>query len=240
MIDETYVDREINAVYENHAKTAVAHFLKRGISAQYVSDKEGALAKVLELIPPGSTVGCGDSVTLHQIGFFSKIREVPSVQLINPFERDAEGKYLVPGPGHYDMMRQAAVADVFMTGVNAVTLDGRLVSIDAIGNRVAPLLFGPRRVIVVTGANKIVRNLDEAMERLKVAAPINVRRHYLKHHFTGVESLPCFNTGYCADCKSPERICSYIVVVQGEQQPKGLEGYLPRIHLVIVTERLGL
>ena len=240
MVDETNIDQETKAVFENRAKTAVAHFLKRGITAQSVSDKATALAKVLEMIPSGSTVGCGDSVTLHQIGFFPKIHEVPSIEMINPFERDNDGRYVVPGQGHYELMRKAAVADIFLTGVNAVTLDGRLVSIDAVGNRVAPLLFGPRKVIVVAGANKIVRNLEEAMERLKVVAPINVRRHYLKHHFEGVENLPCFSTGYCADCKRPERICSYIVVVQGEQQPKGMANYLPRIHLVIVTERLGL
>ena len=240
MVDETNIQEEKRAVYESHARVAVASFQNRQINAQYVSDRQEALSKVLELIPPGATVGWGDSVTLHQVGVVSKLRQDKSLQVIDPFERDDDGSLVVPGPGHLELMKKAATADVFLTGTNAITMDGKLVSIDAIGNRVAPLLFGPKRVVVVAGANKIVKDLDEAMKRIKYAAVLNVRRHHIKHKFKGLDKLPCLQTGVCADCKRPERICSYIVIVQGEQQPLGAVDHVPRIHVIVVGEELGI
>lgn len=240
MIDETNIYPEKRSVFESYAEVAVANFQKRRINAQYVPNSEKALSKVLDLIPPGATVGWGDSVTLHQVGVISKLREMKSIQLFDPFERGDDGSLVVPGPGHLELMKKAAAAEIFLTGTNAITMDGKLVSIDAIGNRVAPLLFGPKRVIVVAGANKIVRDIDEAMKRIRFAAPVNVKRHYLKHKFKGLENLPCLKTGICVDCKRPERICSYVVIVEGEQQPVGAVDYLPRIHLIIVGEELGI
>ncbi len=109
-------------------------------------------------------------------------------------------------------MRRAATADVFLTGVNAITEDGKLINTDAIGNRAGGLLFGPRKVIVVCGANKIVPDVEAGLKRIrKVAAPINARRHYEKH---GSEQLPCAVTGECVDCHHPWRICNFTVVVE--------------------------
>jgi len=240
VVDERNIQEERRSVFENYAEVTVTNFQKRRINAQYVPNREEALSKVLDLIPSGATVGWGDSVTLHQVGVISKLREMKSIQLFDPFERDDEGYLVVPGPGHLELMKKAATADIFLTGTNAVTMDGKLVSIDAIGNRVAPLLFGPKRVIVVAGANKIVRDIDEAMKRIRIAAPLNVKRHYLKHNFKGLENVPCMKTGICVDCRRPERICSYIVVVEAEQQPLGAVDYLPRIHVMIIGEELGL
>ncbi len=240
MIDETNIKEEIKGVYESYAKVTIANLQKRNINAQYVSNKEEALSKALDLFPLTATIGRGDSVTLYQIGIMDKLRERKSHQIFDPFERDAEGHLLVPGEGHLELMRKVLSVDVFLTGTNAITMDGKLVSIDAIGNRVAPMLFGPKKVIIVAGANKIVRDIDEAMERIRSIAPINVRRHYIKHWFRNVDTLPCFKTGVCVDCKHSERICSYIVIIQGERQPVGAIDYLPRIHVIIVGEELGI
>ena len=160
--------------------------------------------------------------------------------MIDPFERDENGKLVVPGQGHMDLMRKSLGADMFLTRINAITMDGKLVSIDSIGNRVAGMIFGPKKVLIVAGANKIVKNVDEAMERIRQVAPINVRRHYLKHGFEGLDKLPCLKTGYCVDCRRPESICNYIVIVQGQQGPKGSSDYLPRISVIIVGEELGI
>ncbi len=240
MIDETDLKEEMKWVYEGYARAAVASLQKKNIDAQYVSSREEALSKALGLIPSGVTVGWGDSVTLSQIGLVEKLREDRSRQLFDPFERDERGKYLVPGQGHLDLMRQALGADTFLTGINAITMDGKLVSLDSIGNRVAGMIFGPKKVIIVAGANKIVKNVEEALERIKRVAPINVRRHYIKHGFEGLDVLPCSKTGYCVDCRRPESICNYIVIVQGQQAPKGAIDYLPRIHVIIVGEELGI
>ena len=118
----------------------------------------------------------------------------------------------------------------------AITLDGKLVNIDGMGNRVAPMIFGPRKVIVVVGANKIANSVEEALERVhQVAAPLNAIRHYLKHNMTRLGDLPCVRTGRYVDCSHNARICRYTVVIEGNDMVhKG------RINVVLIGEELGL
>ena len=128
------------------------------------------------------------------------------------------------------------MSDVYLVSSNAVTLDGRLVSTDGRGNRIAPMLFGPRKVIFVVGANKIVRNVDEALNRIKtIAAPLNVKRHVLKHDAQKLAELPCAKSGICTDCNSPISICNKTVIIGGEtwSQPE-------RTYVIIVGEALGI
>ena len=119
---------------------------------------------------------------------------------------------------------------------HAVTLDGRLVNVDGLGNRVAAMIFGPRKVVLIAGVNKIVKDVDEAMERIhQVAAPMNAKRHYLKHHFDELGDLPCVKTGRCVDCTHDWKICCFTVVVEGTQlRDKG------RINMILVGEELGI
>ena len=105
----------------------------------------------------------------------------------------------------------------------------------------APTIFGPKRVIIVTGVNKIVENIDEALKRIKeVVAPINARRHFIKHNIQRFADLPCVKTGACIDCFHVERICRYTVIIEGEREPYTVSGYVPRIHVIIVGEELGI
>jgi hypothetical protein len=108
---------------------------------------------------------------------------------------------------------------------NAITLDGRLVNLDATGNRIAAMTFGPKKVILVVGMNKVAPDLESAMARVKhYAAPVNVIRIGFKN--------PCAETGTCADCKSPQRICNMWSIIEGHMV-KG------RIHVKLVGENLG-
>jgi len=183
MLDERDISEERKWFYQERARAAVANLQKRNINAQYVLTCQDALPIVLEMIPKGVTIARGDSVSLEQVGVISELRKRNQNKIIDPFERDAEGFYLVEWEQRRKMMREAFSSDVFLTGTNAVTLDGKLVSTDALGNRVAAMLFGPEKVIVVAGVNKIVKDVDEALVRIReVAAPINAKRHYLKHH----------------------------------------------------------
>ena len=126
-------------------------------------------------------------------------------------------------------MTEAHNADVYLCSSNAVTEDGKLVNIDSTGNRVASMIFGPKKVIVVAGKNKIVKDVGEALRRLKkVAAPMNARRHNL------VE-LPCVATGACTDCDSPNRICRVITIM--EKAPNRVRQ--PNLTVVLVAEKLG-
>ena len=174
---------------EQLAKRCLKAVEQNNMGACYARDREEARSVVLGLILEDATVGLGDSVTLLQAGIIQEVEERRGNRLFNPFRVGPQGVFILNGCDQIELMRRAASADVFLAGVNAITLDGKLVNTDGFGNRVGGLIFGPRKVIVVCGANKIVADVDEALKRVKrVAAPINARRHYLKH---GAEQLPC-------------------------------------------------
>ncbi len=134
------------------------------------------------------------------------------------------------------MQREAFLSDIFLSGANAVTLDGKIVNVDYLGNRTAATLFGPKKVIIVAGVNKIVANVDEAMDRIRrIAAPTNARRHYQEHHYQEWSDLPCVITGQCVDCRHDSRICSFTVIIESTgARDKG------RINLVLIGEELGV
>jgi len=243
-MDETDIRAEKNWWQRKLGEKTIASLKRRNICAEYVSDRHGALSKVLGLIAKDATVGWGDSVTLHQIGIITELEKTRRHSVLNAFRASTSREILA-------LMRKAMTADVFITGVNAITLDGKLVSVDALGNRVAAMIFGPKRVIVVAGINKIVRNLDEAINRIKEVAIINARRHVVKHDIQSFGNLPCAKTGLCTDCFHPDRICRYTVVIDGEREPsfasfedgvelRAEESYTPRIHVIIVGEELGI
>ena len=197
-------------------------------------------------------IGFGDSVTLHQLDIFNKLKAIPNIELLNPFERTEDGKYTVFGrqpPGRldlpkdeyfalmgrvFDRMRESLLADIFIVGANAITRRGQIVSTDGVGNRVGGMIFGPRRVIIVVGKNKITEDVDSAIRRNRdVAAPLNYFRHNEKHH-NRFEN-PCMKLGHCADCLSERRACWNTVIIDG-----AIEFHKDRLHLVLVNENLGL
>ena len=123
-----------------------------------------------------------------------------------------------------ELMRKALTCDVFLMSANAVSEDGQMVNIDGNGNRVAALCFGPKEVIVVAGMNKVAGNIEEAYARArKFAAPVNAQRFNL--------GTPCNRTGMCADCLSPDSICSQLVVTRRTSGG--------RIKVILVGEDLG-
>jgi len=165
-------------------------------------------------------VSWGDSLTLHSLGIIPKIREMEGVELIETFGEDLTWREQI-----YNR-KKALSSDMFLTGTNAITVKGQLVNVDMIGNRVAGIAFGPRNVVIFVGINKIVANLDEAMDRIKsTAAPKNAIRHKeLK--------TPCQVTGKCMDCNSPQRLCNTWTITE-KSYPVG------RIKIVLINEELG-
>jgi len=236
MIDENDLSQELTWFNEKRAGRVVAALQKVNINAMYAPNKARALAAILDMIPEGARVARGDSMSVDQVGVLEELKKRNRNEILDPFERDAAGYTILKGKERYNAQRMAFLADVFITGANAVTLDGKIVSTDAVGNRVAPVLFGPEKVILVIGTNKIVNDLESARQRIReVAAPINAKRHALKHHITEFGKLPCVVTGFCTDCNSDWRICRYTVIIEGSMITQK-----DRINVVLVGEDLGI
>ena len=203
--------------YDKRGAILVKNLKSRHFDAYYCSTKEEALEKALSLIPAGASVGWGGCVSCQQIGLLDAVRAgdykaLDRDKCNTPEERD-------------NLMHQCLLADTFLTGANAISLDGQMVNIDGNGNRVAAIIYGPRQVIVVAGMNKVVDTLDAAITRARtVAAPINQQRFGLPN--------PCTATGSCADCKSETCICNHIVVTR-HCRPVG------KIKFILVGEDLG-
>lgn len=167
-----------------------------------------------------STVSWGDSLTLHSTEIIPRLKETHGVELIETF-----GEHLTREQQIHNR-RMAFLCDMFLTGTNAVTIKGQLVNLDMLGNRVAGIAFGPKAVVIFIGVNKIVEDIDKAMNRIKtIAAPLNAKRH------TDFKT-PCQITGECVDCKSPKRLCNTWTITE-KSYPTG------RIKIILINEQLG-
>ena len=237
MTDETDISQEKAWFYEERARTVIKNLQRKNINGQYVPSREEALAAILGMIPPGGVVARGDSITVEQTGIITELKKRNQNRIIDPLEINAEGFYVnAEWEQRRRIAREVFSADIYLVGTNAITLDGKLVNIDGWGNRVSALIFGPEKVIVVVGVNKIVKDVNEALERIhNFAAPMNAKRHYLKHHRDEFSDLPCVRTGRCVDCSHDSRICRYTVIIEGAMaRDQG------RINVMLVGEELGI
>ena len=211
---------------ERMVKELIKKLSENNISACYVKNRGEALDKVISMIPETSVVGFGDSLTLKQIGVVDRL-EQGNYTFLNPWK---------PGISveeNIKLKKQSLTSDVFVTGTNALTLDGRIVNVDGHGNRVAAMLFGPGKVIIVVGINKIVENVEEALKKIRnKIAPLNVKQHPDLNPMP-----PCGITGVCNDCSSPWRICNKTVIIEREYNNNK---YKPIITVRIVGEELGI
>ena len=200
--------------FDKRGRTLVKNLQNRQFDAYYCETREEALEKALELIPKGASVGWGGATTAQQIGLLDALHS-DDYRFI---DRDL-------APDRVQAMRECLLADVFVTGANALSLDGEMVNVDGMGNRVAAICYGPKSVIVIAGMNKVAHDLDAAITRARtVAAPMNKQRFPAE--------TPCLVTGSCADCKSPGCICKQIVITRN-CRPAG------RIKVILVGEELG-
>ena len=166
-----------------------------------------------------TSVAFGGSMTFLATGIYPAIKGVPGLSVIDTFDKS------VSREDGLERRRQALLADLFLTGTNAVTEDGVLVNLDMIGNRVAAITFGPKHVVLFVGRNKIVSDVKAAMDRIKdYAAPVNTRRLGKK--------TPCATTSRCMDCKSPDRICNTWTLTEKSFPER-------RVHVVLINRDLG-
>lgn len=196
----------------------IANLEKNKMSGYYVKNREELLLLLSKLIKRGETVGCGDSVTLEETGVFEYLRTGDYIfydkHQQNLTSEDKRALYL-----------KNFEADTFITGTNAITEDGELFNIDGNGSRIAPMIYGPRQVIVVVGTNKITENAKDAIVRTRqIAAPLDAKR-------LGKDT-PCTKLGKCIDCGHQQRICNDFVLITG-QLIKG------RIKVIIIEGNFG-
>lgn len=203
--------------YEKRGALMVKNLEKRHFEAYYCATKEEALAKALEMIPEGSTVGWGGAISAQQIGLMDALNSGN----YNTIDRDK-----APTPeAKAQAMRDCFGADFFLTGANGLSIDGQMVNVDGNGNRVGAIIYGPKYVLVIAGMNKVCDSIDDAVIRARsIAAPMNQQR------FQG--KTPCTQTGSCADCLSENCICNQIVITRN-CRPAG------RIKFILVGEELG-
>ena len=203
--------------YGKRAQLMLKNLRSHHFEGYYCASKAEALAKALELIPQGASVGWGGALSAQQIGLLDAV----NAGAYKAIDRD---KATTPEE-RVKLQKEALLADVFITGANALSMDGQMVNIDGNGNRVAAIVYGPETVIVIAGMNKVVDTLEDAVRRARtVAAPMNKQRFALQ--------TPCEVTGTCADCKSEGCICNQLLITRNSK-PAG------RIKVILVGEELG-
>lgn len=203
--------------YNKRAQVLLKNLHSRHFDAFFCTNREEALAKALELIPRGATVGWGGALSAQQIGLMNAL----NTGEFHTIDRDRTATL----EEREQAMKRCLLADVFITGANALSLDGQMVNIDGNGNRVAAIVYGPKTVLVIAGMNKVADTLEAAVTRARtVAAPMNKQRFPVQ--------TPCEVTGACADCKSDGCICNQILITRN-CKPAG------RIKFLLVGEELG-
>ncbi|URZ02395.1 lactate utilization protein [Clostridium felsineum] len=193
------------------------NFKLRNIEVEYFETLEEVKSNILNIIPIECTVGIGHSITLQKINITNYLLERGNIVYDKELAKDRdECKTL---------KKKALITDWYITGSNAISIDGRIVNVDHSGNRVAAITFGPDKVIIVVGKNKIVDTLDEAIKRVKnISCPLNAKRAGF--------NPPCVALNRCVDCVSRERVCNSLSIIEGQSDSN-------RIKLCIVNEECG-
>ena len=208
------MDQNILKRNELLAQKVITGLESRNMTGYYAATKEDALKLALSLIPKGSSIAMGGSVSAAEIGLVDAVKG-PDYHFI---DRNAATDKRAAMLAAYD-------ADVFLTSVNAMTEDGVLINIDGNANRVSAIAHGPKKVVMIVGMNKVCKDADAAMKRARnVAAPTNAQRFGL--------STPCAKTGSCMDCKSPDTICCQFLMTRFSR-------HAGRIQVILVNDVLG-
>lgn len=212
------MDMNVKTSNETKIRTIMKKMDAKGFVTYYCEDSAAACKQALELVgSKDAVVSWGGTATVAEVGIKQALVD-GGYNVFDPyaFADKAES---------FEAKRQALLSDVFFMSTNAVTMDGELVNIDGNGNRVAGLIFGPKKVVLVVGANKIALDLDSAINRIKTfAAPPNCVR-------LGINN-PCTVTGVCGNCQGKTSICDHTVITRNNMIAN-------RIHVIFVNENLG-
>lgn len=190
---------------------------ERNMDAYYATSRQEALEKAMNLIPEGSSISWGGSMSIGEIGLKDAVCQ-GNYQVYN---RDSAAN----AEERNKIELEAYFCDFFLTSSNAITEDGFLVNIDGHANRISAIAHGPKNVLMIVGMNKIVKDVDAAIKRARnEASPINAQRFD--------RNTPCCKTGACFDCKSPDTICCQMLITR-------YSSIAGRIKIILVNDALG-
>jgi hypothetical protein len=194
---------------------------RNGMDAFFCDSSDQAKKIILDMIPEGASVGLAGSVTLKQMGIIDELMR-GKWEVYNQYLPELTKEESLK------IRKEGTLADYFLSSTNAVTLNGELINMSGMGNKTAGLAYA-KKVIIVAGVNKIVKDIQQGIKRTRDhAAPINAKRLD--------SSTPCKETGFCdySACRPPDydRICNQLLIIEGERE-KG------RITILLVGEELG-
>ena len=212
------MDNNLKWVNEQKVLRTIESLNKNNMNGYLANTNEELIEKIKELVGEGATVSCGGSVSLFETGVMDHLRS-GRYKFLDRYEEGLSKEEIT------NIFKESFFADAYFASSNAVTEDGKLYNVDGNGNRVAAMLFGPEKVILIVGVNKIVKNIDEAvMRNREISAPANAKRLN--------KLTPCTKVGYCVDCKGSDKICREFTVISSQ-------GDKDRIHVIFMNKEIG-
>ncbi|EOR24511.1 MULTISPECIES: lactate utilization protein [Clostridium] len=212
------MDSSLNWVNEQRIKRTIESLNNNNMNGYLVNSKEELFFKIEQLVSEGSVVSCGGSMSLFEYGVIDYLRN-GRYKFLDRYKEGLTSEQITK------IFKESFLADAYFASSNAVTEDGKLYNVDGNGNRVAAMLYGPDKVILLVGVNKIVKDIDEAIKRNReICAPANAKRLNKK--------TPCTKVGYCMDCKSNEKVCREFTVIASQNRKD-------RIHVIFMNENIG-
>lgn len=212
------MNENIKWVNEKKIEKTINNLKKNNINGYYVKDNDELINLIKDIAKEGEVVSVGGSMSL----FESKVIELLRSGRYEFLDRYKEN---LTQEDIKEIYRKSFFADTYFASANAITEDGKIFNVDGNGNRVAAILYGPDKVVLIVGVNKIVKNIEQAVSRNRaISGPANAKRLNL--------STPCVKTGQCMECNSEDRICCEYTVIKRQRNPK-------RMHVIFINDTLG-
>ncbi len=212
------MDQYLQKNIEQRVVRTIKNLKRNNMNGYYVSSPEALIDEVKQLLPQNATIAAGGSMTLFETNLIAFLRS----GYYQFYDRHQSG---LTAEEIHSIYAKAFTVDGYFASSNAVTESGYLYNVDARGNRVAAMIYGPKRVILIVGTNKIVKTVNDAIQRNEeIAAPANCIRLN--------RGTPCQKTGQCSDCRSKGRICSSFTTIKFQSDPD-------RIHVIFINGDFG-
>ena len=212
------MNENIKWVNEKKIEKTINNLKKNNIKGYYVKDNDELINLIKDIAKEGEVVSVGGSMSLFESKVIELLRS-GRYEFLDRYKKDLTQEDIK------EIYRKSFFADTYFASANAITEDGKIFNVDGNGNRVAAILYGPDKVVLIVGVNKIVKNIEQAVARNRaISGPANAKRLNL--------STPCIKTGQCMECNIEDRICCEYTVIKRQRNPK-------RMHVIFINDTLG-